>query len=560
MKARNLALIAVLAAGSWSGAVRAQPNYPPPPPPDQGYGNQPYDNQGYDNQGYNNQDPNYDDQNPYYDDQGPDSSYDNPDPNYDQGYDPNAGYNANGQVDVSVFYSNLHPYGRWIQRASYGWVWEPTRVRVGWRPYTVGRWVNTEYGWTWVSDEPWGWATYHYGRWLEDPEYGWLWVPGREWGPAWCSFQQGNGYIGWAPLPPSVGFQVGFGIQIGGLRLSASIAPRAYSFVPERAFLESRVDRVIVPQARNLTFIRNTRDITSIRVINNRIVNQSVPVQRIEQVTGQRVQRFRVSEVRNPNQAPRGAQVQGDQIRIFRPAPTLQQARPEVTPQAVINRRAQRQAQPQGQTPVQGQPAQPEGRWRRQSPPQAQPGQPAQPQPVPQRQPRWQQPAQPGAQPDQPQPVPQAQQPRGQRQQRPASQDELDRKHQAEQQRLQAQQNEERSRLQQMHQQEQADRQNQRDQARAQQVQAQHEAEMQAQQQQQQREQQQLRNRQQRERPAPQARPQGQPDRPNQQQERQNRGQGQQDQGQGQQDHPNRRNRKEEERKQQPPPPPPPGR
>src|SRR6185369_7428458 len=153
MKARNLLLLAVLAAAGWSGVVHAQPLYPT----DEGSVNpRPYDNGDYDNQ-----DPYDDDQSPYYDDQGPDGSYDNPDPNYDSGYDPGyydqGSYNNQGQVDVSIFYSNLHPYGRWIQRASYGWVWEPTRVRVGWQPYTVGRWVNTEYGWTWVSDEPWGW-------------------------------------------------------------------------------------------------------------------------------------------------------------------------------------------------------------------------------------------------------------------------------------------------------------------------------------------------------------------------------------------------------------------
>jgi hypothetical protein len=499
MKTRNLALIAVLAAGSWSGAIHAQPGYPPPPPPpNPGYGappppDQPYDNQGPqgpDNQpGYDNQGPDQgnDDQNPYYNDQGPDNSYD---PNTDPGYDPTAGYNPDGQVDESVFYANLHPYGRWIERPSYGWVWEPTQVSVGWRPYTVGRWVDSDYGWTWVSDEPWGWATYHYGRWASDPEFGWLWVPGREWGPAWCSFQQGNGYIGWAPLPPAAGFQVGVGIRLGGLRIDAL----AYSFVPERAFLETRVDRVILPPARNVTFIRNTRDITNIRVVNNRIMNNSVPVEHIEQVTGQRVQRFRVADVRTPGQAPRTAQVQGDQIRIFRPAANLVQARPNVTPQAVINRRAQVQPGQPGRPgqPIAGQPGRPQGVG---VPPRLQPGEP---QPVPGRtgqpQPRWQR-------------------------QQAASQAELDSKHQGEQQRLQAQQADERNRLQQLHQQELQDQRVQSNQARAQEVQAQHQVEMKAQQDREQQQMQQLRARQQRERPAQQARPRQ--DRPNQGQQNQ---------------------------------------
>jgi len=34
-----------------------------------------------------------------------------------------------------------------------------------------------------VSDEPWGWACYHYGTWVDDPAVGWVWVPGVEWAP-----------------------------------------------------------------------------------------------------------------------------------------------------------------------------------------------------------------------------------------------------------------------------------------------------------------------------------------------------------------------------------------
>ena len=30
----------------------------------------------------------------------------------------------------------------------------------------AGHWLQTEYGWTWISDWDWGWAPFHYGRWL----------------------------------------------------------------------------------------------------------------------------------------------------------------------------------------------------------------------------------------------------------------------------------------------------------------------------------------------------------------------------------------------------------
>jgi hypothetical protein len=91
------------------------------------------------------------------------------------------------------FYEPLSPYGHWVDTADYGRCWVPDRVDRGWRPYSNGHWQQTEAGWYWVSDEPWGWATYHYGRWDWKPEFGWVWVPQTQWAPAWVSFHQGGG-------------------------------------------------------------------------------------------------------------------------------------------------------------------------------------------------------------------------------------------------------------------------------------------------------------------------------------------------------------------------------
>ncbi|MGA9752235.1 MAG: OmpH family outer membrane protein [Acidobacteriota bacterium] len=237
-------------------------------------------------------------------------------------YNPNTGQPDSGYygdqdptVDVGFFYSELSPYGEWVRHPQYGWVWFPRHVNAGWRPYSLGRWVESEYGWTWVSNEPFGWATYHYGRWAWDPRFGWLWVPGTDWGPAWVAWQQGNGYVGWAPLPPTVGFQVGVGIQLGGLNISLLIAPRDYSFVPERQFLDPNIGGYIVPQARNITIIHNTTNITNYTVINNRVINHGVPLDRIEKATGRKAQVLRVADVPNP----RGAGMQRNVVNIYRP-------------------------------------------------------------------------------------------------------------------------------------------------------------------------------------------------------------------------------------------------
>ena len=100
------------------------------------------------------------------------------------------------------FDAPLGAHGTWVEIGSYGRCWHPAGVAVAWRPYCSGEWVWTDCGWYWQSEEPWGWACYHYGYWVEDPAYGWVWVPGVEWAPAWVSWRVGGGYVGWAPMAP----------------------------------------------------------------------------------------------------------------------------------------------------------------------------------------------------------------------------------------------------------------------------------------------------------------------------------------------------------------------
>lgn len=108
-------------------------------------------------------------------------------------------------VSESTFQDDLAPYGRWVYTDEYGWVWVPAVDEVGvqFQPYvTGGYWVYTDVGWMFVSDYPWGWATFHYGRWYWEVGYGWVWVPGSVWAPAWVDWRFGAGVVGWAPLPP----------------------------------------------------------------------------------------------------------------------------------------------------------------------------------------------------------------------------------------------------------------------------------------------------------------------------------------------------------------------
>jgi hypothetical protein len=115
-------------------------------------------------------------------------------------------------ASVDVFIEPLQRYGRWLQ-TRWGLAFRPD-VRPDWRPYVNGRW--TEYR-LWISDDPWGWATDHYGRWAHDAALGWVWVPGTQWGPHWVAFRENEQMAGWAPIPPGVQYDIGVGFG-GGYR------------------------------------------------------------------------------------------------------------------------------------------------------------------------------------------------------------------------------------------------------------------------------------------------------------------------------------------------------
>jgi hypothetical protein len=107
--------------------------------------------------------------------------------------------------DTAGFTEPLAPYGTWVETEAYGQVWYPSAevVGPGWQPFhRGGHWVHTVRGWTWVSDYPWGWGPFHYGRWGWDGiRHAWFWQPGRIWMPATAEFRYTDDAIGWAPLP-----------------------------------------------------------------------------------------------------------------------------------------------------------------------------------------------------------------------------------------------------------------------------------------------------------------------------------------------------------------------
>src|SRR5436190_6181035 len=208
----------------------------------------------------------------------------------------------NATASYSTFYTKLEPQGIWRETSTYGYVWQPREAQESrsWRPYTNGHWVYTDAGWTWVSEEPFGWATYHYGRWTRLRNIGWVWVPGDEWAPAWVSWRKSSDYIGWAPLPPEARFDRGTGIH-NWSDSYYDVGPDQYCFVETNELGAPRVERVILPSERNLTIVNQTTNITNITYNNTTIVNQGPSYDEIRTQTQQPIERLRLEREVNIN-------------------------------------------------------------------------------------------------------------------------------------------------------------------------------------------------------------------------------------------------------------------
>lgn len=125
---------------------------------------------------------------------------------------------------VRLFFDVLAPFGTWSEDPRFGLVWSPAREAIGdtFVPYaTHGRWTHRALAvaispsepearvdvndYVWVSELPWGWVTFHYGRWTY-ADHAWAWIPGRRYAGAWVDWRSPttrDGVVGWGPTPPS---------------------------------------------------------------------------------------------------------------------------------------------------------------------------------------------------------------------------------------------------------------------------------------------------------------------------------------------------------------------
>ena len=254
---------------------------------------------------------------------------------------------SGAELSVELFYNNLSG-GSWIEVGDYGYGWQPDVAASDsdWRPYTDGYWAYTDYGWTWVSYEDFGWACYHYGRWARLADYGWVWFPGNdlEWGPAWVSWRVGDDHIGWAPLPPRGPGIVYEGRPIGGrVDVEFDIGPAYYNFIDIRFIGEPVMRGHIYAPTYNVTYVNQTVNVTNITVKNKIVYNYGPDYNALAAHSSRPIQKLKIERETKVNFSAAGKsgglknRVQGDKLVLAAP-PMIRKATKEMAPPAVKTR------------------------------------------------------------------------------------------------------------------------------------------------------------------------------------------------------------------------------
>jgi hypothetical protein len=189
-----------------------------------------------------------------------------------------------------IGYEDLDEYGSWRNEPSYGYVWVPSRVNVGWAPYQDGHWVwINPWGWTWIDDTPWGFTVSHYGRWAHSRGR-WFWVPGPiaarpVYAPALVVFVGGSNFqlslstgrvggVGWFPLGPREVYRPAYPVS------------RNY-------FTNINTSNTVVNNV-NITNVYNNTNVTNITYVNRQVAGAVIAVPATAFVKSQPVAKSRV--------------------------------------------------------------------------------------------------------------------------------------------------------------------------------------------------------------------------------------------------------------------------
>jgi hypothetical protein len=267
--------------------------------------------------------------------------------------------------DDAVGYEDLDENGQWDSDPDYGTVWYPRNVAADWAPYRYGHWVwVSPWGWTWVDDAPWGFAPFHYGRWVV-ARGRWCWVPTPP-RPAYVTREYVRPVYAPALVAWVGGPRFGVGVAVGGVAAGVAwfpLGPRDV-YTPSYHVSQRYVERVNVSNTRvvnrtqvtnvyNNVYVNNTTvNVTNITYQNQRANNAVTATSQASFTTAQPVGRNQVRvdarEIASAPVTPRTAIA--PQQRSFTGAVAPARVRP---PAALANRNVvARTAPPPAPAPV----------------------------------------------------------------------------------------------------------------------------------------------------------------------------------------------------------------
>jgi hypothetical protein len=207
-----------------------------------------------------------------------------PDPWDDWYTSRDAHFSRAAHVPATVIgYEDLDDNGGWEGTPDYGQVWYPRAVAVGWAPYHAGHWAWVEpWGWSWVDDAPWGFAPFHYGRWVYFHSR-WGWAPG----PMVVAVGYNGPRVRPCYAPAMVawfgGAHFGVSVSIGGGAPSVGWVPLGWGevytpsyHVSQRYFSNVNVYNTTVVKNVNITNVYNTVYVNK-TVYNQTFVNSRAP-------------------------------------------------------------------------------------------------------------------------------------------------------------------------------------------------------------------------------------------------------------------------------------------
>jgi len=160
---------------------------------------------------------------------------------------------------------DLDDYGSWRSVPDYGNVWVPDRAPRDWAPYHDGHWAWVDpWGWTWIDDQPYGYAVSHYGRWIRTPDT-WAWVPAPAqarpvYAPALVAFVgavltfggRSDPGVGWFPLAPHEPYRPPYHASPTYIR-------------------NVNVSNTVIRQTQIVNIVNNVNNVTNIRYVNRNV-------------------------------------------------------------------------------------------------------------------------------------------------------------------------------------------------------------------------------------------------------------------------------------------------